>query len=180
MKEIPEAYKDLRAVAGPRVIVEARKLFGVTETPGTGNNSAILAWADEVGGWEAGYYDKDSIPWCGLFVGVVVLRAGFGKTAKYLSALAWAAYGVATKTPGLGDILVFTRDGGGHVGFYVGEDDTHYHVLGGNQSDTVCIVRIKKSRLYAARTHKWKVAKPDEVRPIRRNASGATTSVKEN
>jgi len=35
----------------------------------------------------------------------------------------------------------------GHVGFYAGEDATHYHVLGGNQSDSISITRIRKTRL---------------------------------
>ncbi len=39
----------------------------------------------------------------------------------------------------------------GHVGFYWAEDETCYHVLGGNQSDRVSITRIRKSRLLAAR-----------------------------
>jgi len=33
------------------------------------------------------------------------------------------------------------------VGFYVGEDATHLHVLGGNQGDAVSITRIPKDRL---------------------------------
>ena len=55
-----------------------------------------------------------------------------------------------------GDVLVFVRttaDGSkaGHVGLYIGEDDTAFHVLGGNQDDKVCIKRILKSRLYTVR-----------------------------
>jgi hypothetical protein len=51
----------------------------------------------------------------------------------------------------LGDILVFKRTGGGHVGLYIGEDDECYHCLGGNQGDTVNIVRKAKNRIYAIR-----------------------------
>jgi hypothetical protein len=39
----------------------------------------------------------------------------------------------------------------GHVGFYHGEDSTHFHVLGGNQSNAVTVSRIAKSRLLSAR-----------------------------
>jgi len=39
----------------------------------------------------------------------------------------------------------------GHVGFYAGEDERAYHVLGGNQSDSVSITRIPKDRLLEAR-----------------------------
>ncbi|RZL82832.1 MAG: hypothetical protein EOP66_04490 [Sphingomonas sp.] len=51
----------------------------------------------------------------------------------------------------MGVTLVFGREGGGHVGFYVGEDDHAYHAIGRNQSNSVCITRIAKSRLIAAR-----------------------------
>lgn len=35
----------------------------------------------------------------------------------------------------LGDIWTLSRNGGGHVGFYVSEETSCLHVLGGNQSD---------------------------------------------
>jgi hypothetical protein len=58
-----------------------------------------------------------------------------------------------------GAVLVFKRPGGGHVGFYVGEDATSYFVLGSNQADSVCIERISKDRCVALR---W----PTESNPI--------------
>jgi hypothetical protein len=60
-----------------------------------------------------------------------------------------ANLGASVLAPGA--VLVFEREGGGHVGFYVGEDSTHYHVLGGNQGDAVSIVRIARSRSIARR-----------------------------
>jgi len=63
------------------------------------------------------------------------------------------------------------RSGGGHVGFYVGEDDRTvsgkpcYHVLGGNQSDAVTIARIDKDRMRACRQF-FRNGKPDNVRPV--------------
>jgi len=68
--------------------------------------------------------------------------------------------------PMLGDILTFTRKGGGHVGLYVGEDETHYHVHGGNQSDSVSFTRIAKTRFYEARRTKWKWSQPKNIRRI--------------
>ena len=47
--------------------------------------------------------------------------------------------------------MVFSRTGGGHVGFYVGEDKDAYHILGGNQSDMVSIARVAKDRHVATR-----------------------------
>ena len=64
--------------------------------------------------------------------------------------------------PITGAVLVFERGLGGHVGFAVGQDDTNFFVLGGNQADTVTIARTAKSRLLGAR---WPATVP--VRPQR-------------
>ena len=39
----------------------------------------------------------------------------------------------------------------GHVALYWAEDEDHYHILGGNQSDAVSITKIAKSRFLGAR-----------------------------
>jgi hypothetical protein len=54
----------------------------------------------------------------------------------------------------------------------VGEDEAAYHVLGGNQSDCVCITRIAKARLYAIRRSNFKVAQPKNVRQIMLSIGG--------
>jgi hypothetical protein len=77
--------------------------------------------------------------------------------------------------PMLGDVLVFVRNGGGHVGLYVGEDETAFHVLGGNQSDAVNIKRIAKRRLYAARWPTYR-AEPVNVRQIPLAPNGALSA----
>ena len=48
-------------------------------------------------------------------------------------------------------VLIFERGSGGHVGFAIGQNDAHFYVLGGNQSDAVTIARIAKSHLLGAR-----------------------------
>jgi hypothetical protein len=72
----------------------------------------------------------------------------------------------------LGDVLTFKRDGGGHVGIYVGEDRTHYHIIGGNQGNEVNIMRIAKARLHQARRTAWKIAQPANVRVIKLESQG--------
>ena len=47
-------------------------------------------------------------------------------------------------------MTIFSRGPGGHVGFALGQDDAHFYVLGGNQSDAVTIARIAKSHLLGA------------------------------
>lgn len=169
---LPSRYGWLAREPGPKMIVEALKLYGTMEVPGSANNPTIVAWAKEVGEEVADVYKADSIPWCGLFMAVVAKRAGKEPPKHPLWALSWSAFGAKAPAPALGDVLVFTRSGGGHVGLYVGEDASAFNVLGGNQSDRVCITRIAKARLYAARRPLYRI-QPANVRPIHLEATGA-------
>jgi uncharacterized protein (TIGR02594 family) len=170
-------YPQILALDAPSLIKFSAPLLGVRETPGRADNATILDWADEV---ERALnvkhlgYTADSIPWCGLFVGVVAVRAGWsGQMPKTpLWARSWLEFGEEALVPMFGDILVFGRDGGGHVAICVGEDASAYHVLGGNQSDAVTITRIAKTRLLGARRPKWRVAQPASVRIIRMGVTG--------
>lgn len=175
MNPLPPAYAWLDAVQGcPKIITEARALFGVHEGAGPVDNPTILAWAREVGLGDI--YTHDATAWCGLFADVVVKRAGKSGPAAPLWALNWRSFGAPSPQASLGDVLVFSRDGGGHVGFYVGEDVSAYHVLGGNEGDQVNIVRILKARCVAVRRPIWTVAQPAGVVPHHLTASGALSS----
>jgi uncharacterized protein (TIGR02594 family) len=168
---LPKKYGFLLDEPGPRMLVEALKLYGITEKEGAANNTIILSWADEVG--LLATYTADSIPWCGLFIGVVAKRSGKALPVNPLWARNWARWGEMC-APELGAVLVFVRDGGGHVGLYVGEDRTHFHVLGGNQSDQVCIRRIEKDRLLASRCLYRN--KPANIRRIKLGGGGESSS----
>jgi hypothetical protein len=55
-------------------------------------------------------------------------------------------------------VVVFKRDGGGHVGFVVGKDQAgNLMVLGGNQSDSVNIKPFKTDRVVG---YRWPVGAP--------------------
>lgn len=159
----------------PVWLQQARRLLGTTEGAGPANNGVILDWAKQEGGWIERFYTADSIPWCGLFVGHCLLNVGIEGPKNPLSALAWADWGLALdpmkREPGA--VLVFTREGGGHVGFYVGEDPdgAALHVLGGNQSDAVTVTRIRSERLHAVR---WPTAiSCNGGGPVRRTLSAS-------
>jgi len=157
----------------PKTIQEALKEFGTVETPGKASNKKIMGWADEVGVAKLGYkYTGDDVPWCGLFAAVVSQRAGKPVPTGPLYALNWGNIGSAVTSPVLGDVLTFKRNGGGHVGFYIAEDNTAYHVLGGNQSDQVSITRIAKDRLYRARRPVFATALPASAKAYRVAANG--------
>jgi uncharacterized protein (TIGR02594 family) len=154
------------AAAGPTTVIEALKLYGVHEGIGDADNPEILGWAKELGITD---YVHDAEPWCGLFMAYVALKAGDQAPAKPLWALSWAAFGTPVSAPYFGDTVVFRRFDpytkkliGGHVGIYIGEDDSCYHVLGGNESDSVTITRIPKERLFAAR-------RPPNLNPLPAN-----------
>lgn len=173
---LPKQYEWLEKEGGPKMIVEALKLYGTTESPGVTNNQTIINWADEVGGSVEDVYKADSIPWCGLFMAVVAKRAGKIAAKDPLWALNWGNFGGKANIAMLGDTLVFVRKGGGHVGLYVGEDATAYHVLGGNTADKVSIARIDKKRLYAIRRPIYSIAQPENVRKIILAANGALST----
>lgn len=101
--------------------------------------------------------------WCGAFVGMVIAATLPNEPlpANPLGARNWTKFGMVLPEPQIGAVAVFwrgTRDGWqGHVGFVVGHDKTHLHILGGNQSDAVTISRIAKDRLLG---YRWPLTVP--------------------
>lgn len=154
-------YSDLKKVTAPKILVEAIKLFGIKEIVGKEHNKTILAWAEKLG--LKNTYVNDEIPWCGLFVAICCKNANKEIVKSPLWARDWLNWGTKETIAMLGDILIFSRNGGGHVGFYVGEDKKAYHVLGGNQNNEVCVTRINKDRCIGIRRTKWTNAQPKEV-----------------
>lgn len=164
-------YLWLDKETGPRVILEAVKLYGTREIVGKQHSKEILSWAKELDLEKT--YTNDEIAWCGLFVGIVVKRAKFEVVDNPLWARNWNNFGTKQSKAMLGDILVFNRiGGGGHVAFYVGEDDTCYHILGGNQSNMVNTTRILKSRCIGIRRCDWKKSQPANVRIVKLSNDG--------
>lgn len=167
--KLPTSYQWLGLEESPRHLLKAIELYGTEEVVGSKHNPVILGWAKELG--LQSVYKSDEIPWCGLFMAVVMQRAQRPVVKNPLGSLNWNNFGVKVTTPMLGDILTFTRKGGGHVGLYIAEDNQSYHVLGGNQGNKVSIVRIAKSRLSQARRPAY-TSKPENIRKILIDASG--------
>ena len=168
------SYSYLSKEGSPKILVQAKSLLGTKEIVGTINSDIIMGWAKNLGLEKI--YTSDEIAWCGLFMAEVCKRAGVetNLTPKQsLWALNWSKFGTKQSVAMLGDILTFKRNGGGHVGIYVGEDDTCYHILGGNQSNMVCVTRIEKKRLNSIRRTDWKVKQPTNVRVIKLESNGA-------
>ena len=131
---------------------EAWRLIGVEEASGNANNRLILKWAEDLDI----PYSEDEIPWCGLFVSHCIGSQMTDEPlpANPLGARNWGRFGHhVVAQPGA--VMVFWRkskaSGFGHVGFYAGEDDRAFHILGGNQSDKVCVTRVPRERFIDAR-----------------------------
>ena len=100
---------------------EARARIGEREIPGPRHNSWI---AQSWGRLGARWFNDDETPWCGLFVAHCLDWAGFQipPASQFPRALAWNDWGKPCHKA-IGAIVVFRREGGGHVGFLVGENE---------------------------------------------------------
>lgn len=177
-KDYPWVHREMKTF--PRMLQTAASLYGTVETPGPGNNPSIMTWAKSLGLGKV--YTNDGIPWCGLTIAYVAKQSGWdeGMPVNPLGARNWLQWGVPVDVPMLGDVLVFWRGSksgwSGHVGWYLGESDDAYLVLGGNQGDKVCLKWLPKNRLLGARRCNWKIMQPASVRRVmlKRNGSLST------
>lgn len=154
----------LKTITPPRIVREGLALYGITEVPGSKSNPIIVNWAKETNIKSDDWYNTDSIPWCSVYVAIIAQRAGKDITNIDLSAKSWLKFGTPVNKACLGDVLIFSRKGGGHVGIYICEDSSFYYVLGGNQSDKVNIAKIAKNRCIGIRRPKYNI-QPDSVKP---------------
>lgn len=165
---LPRQYTWLTREPAPRLLIEFLKLHGTQEDTGPDSNPVIINWAKEIGLWHV--YKNDEIAWCGLAMGYAAAMAGweYAPRGNALWARNWLTWGnpVALGQEMLADVLIFPRGTGGHVAIYVGEDDTYFHILGGNQSDAVNIKLKPKAELIAPRRCPWRIMQPPNVRKI--------------
>lgn len=97
---------------------------------------------------------EDEIPWCSSFVNWVCKQVGVKGTESAM-ARSWLKWGNITQNPQRGDVVVISRGNNGvsgHVGLVDKVDDKFIWILGGNQGDTVSIVKFDRSRLLGFRT----------------------------
>ncbi len=162
------ARADPLKVQDPRWLAIARALYGTKEIAGPKHNPWIVAGWKRLG---AAWFTDDETPWCGLFVAHCIEAAGLPFPKLFPRAKAWADWGQPC-SPTVGAVVVFGRQGGGHVGFLVGESPLNYYVLGGNQGNAVNVTPIAKHRMIAIR---WpaEVGKPHPGLP---KMTGGTVS----
>jgi uncharacterized protein (TIGR02594 family) len=164
-----------------------RAITGTKEVPGSGNNPAILAMADEIARiypYMESYcalYQHDETPWCGLAAGYCLAESeipppfGATDTDKFLWADSFRTDPNfdTLPTPVPGAIVVMTRSGGNHVTFYEEDAGSNIKCRGGNQSDAVNVASYPKSSVKA---YKWPKGVPvpqvpPSSRPVIRKGS---------
>lgn len=154
-------------------ISEALKHVGEKEIPGNNHSKKILVW------WKAirrGGIKSDEVPWCAAFVGGCLEAVGI-ISSRYESAKSYETWGKPLTHPIDGCIVVFSRNGGGHVGFVVGEDSLgRLMVLGGNQADKVSIAPFELHRVTA---YRWPQAIPFHYQSLPRLATSQASSTNE-
>ncbi len=126
----------------------ARAQIGTKETPGLGNTSKIITWLKNLKSW----VKDDATPWCGTFAAECLRETKLWYPANFLAAKSFLDIATKLNNPAYGCVVIFSRVGGGHVGFVVGKDKSgNLMVLGGNQSDAVNIKPFSVSRVVGYR-----------------------------
>ncbi len=138
----------------PRHMQIAYDLIGIKEIVGYKHSPIILGWAKELGLGDI--YTNDELAWCGLFFAYVMMKADrrvvlpghdkydYLRALKYINML--NVIEVSEGDECVGDILIFQRPEGGHIGLCASRSETTYSVLGGNQSNMVSLTNIAKTR----------------------------------
>jgi len=97
---------------------------------------------------------EDEVPWCSSFVNWCMKQALLRGTSK-ANARSWLDWGVGLNIPAFGCVVVLRRGDSnwqGHVGFFVGFDGKNkIKILGGNQSDKVCVQSFPKNKVLGYR-----------------------------
>lgn len=150
------------ALNQPAWMTIAQGYLGQAEKKGPQHNAHVLKWWKDIG---APFAD-DETPWCGAFVGGVLVEAGIKPVAGGASARAWLKMPVKLDKPAVGCVVIFWRGSksgtSGHVGFVVGKDKRgNLMVLGGNQGDAVTIKPFGAERVLG---YRWPGVYPYEER----------------
>jgi len=132
------------------MLLNALSLIGIKEL----KNGVVSEEVQEMFLAVTGKSVNTNTAWCSAFVGFVLKDGGYMYSNK-LNARSYLKIGLEVQTPIMGDIVIFWRvnkdSWQGHVGFYICSDDKDIYVLGGNQSNTVCVKSYSKSQLLGYR-----------------------------
>ena len=141
---------DVAKPGDPPWMAIASAEVGIKEYPGNGENPRIVEYLRSTT-LAAPDSARDETPWCSAFANWCVEKSGYEGTDSAW-ARSWLNWGVPLDKPRRGCLTIFQRDGGkGHVAFFLGATSTGIKVLGGNQSNAVCVSAYKKADLLGYR-----------------------------
>jgi uncharacterized protein (TIGR02594 family) len=125
---------------------------GVMEIKGSEHNPRILQYAND------SFFESvdDETAWCSIIVNWAAKLSGL-QSSKSKVARSWMNVGKEVDVPEIGDVVVFWREKinswKGHVGLFIGfsDDEKIIYCLGGNQSNTCCIMAYSTLKLLGFR-----------------------------
>jgi uncharacterized protein (TIGR02594 family) len=131
-------------------IAQAEMQRGVHELAGSNHNSRIVEYHQTT----TLRATDDETSWCSSFVNWCMRQAGQQGT-NLANARSWLDWGQALDEPRKGCVVVLWRGSRtgwqGHVAFFNGKSGSQLSLLGGNQSDSVCISNYPSSQLLGYR-----------------------------
>ena len=153
----PRAKKTEHSIFGnssnPTIINEASKLAGLDARSHREEIKTYL----KSGNSNQTPVDPLKTPWCAAFANAVLRRTGYEGTDS-LMARSFLSWGIKTKNPKEGDIVVLRRGKGkilGHVGFFDGYEwdgnQLYVKILGGNQGKSVNVAYFPVNYVLAYR-----------------------------
>ena len=120
----------------------ARRELGQHEIAGPRDNPRILEYFTAT----TCPAPHDEVPWCSAFANWCMAQAGISGT-RSAAAKSWATWGVPAELEPGAVVVIQPRQAGTdaatgsssgyHVAFFLAQDETHIHLLGGNQVDQV-------------------------------------------
>lgn len=151
LDEVKGKFKDPLKDINPRNLLAAGQVYlGVAEKPGTDSNEVILEFARRA---DIKWYNADSIAWCAVFVNAMCDIVGLPETKSALakSFLKWGkSINIEEAAKDNTNVIAIFHRGNpkshtGHVGILksVSDDRKTALILGGNQSDKVCVQNFK-------------------------------------
>lgn len=145
----------------PRWMAVARREFGQRENPHRSeHNARIVEYLSTTKTNNNVILKTDENEWCAAFMNWCMQRAGIVGTGS-TGSLSWQHWGQNLVEPVFGCIVVLKRPKAGpnkgHVGFYVDEVRNKVRLLGGNQSDSVCLKLYPKHNILK---YKWPIGSP--------------------
>jgi len=125
--------------------------YGVKEIPGSEHSPEVLKYFHDGGFTEI---RDDETSWCSAFMCWCMFKAGIPHTGS-LAARSWLNWGKQVHEAQTGDVVIYWRESlsswQGHVGFFIRKEDSYIYTLGGNQSNSVCILKYSDKQLLGYR-----------------------------